>query len=219
MINCTTKSKIIEYESERGAIYIEFNSQVNLNRINFIEIQSNKRKRYIINTECHLDNNEIYCLAYFNVKGGEYKIMSVSYGDEIINPNRDLFFNIEENIAHLKEAYQYYSGVINNSKHSCIRFFFDNNIELDYGFFTEFSFTNVKTGKIYKSYDFRRLYGSNGRSNQDDYIFDLHEVPPGDYYVGYVYKLRSYHSKVKIKIEPVKKIDLSKIYQDYDFDD
>ena len=82
MINCTTKSKIIEYESERGAIYIEFNSQVNLNRINFIEIQSNKRKRYIINTECHLDNNEIYCLAYFNVKGGEYKIISVSYGDE-----------------------------------------------------------------------------------------------------------------------------------------
>ena len=90
---------------------------------------------------------------------------------------------------------------------------------MDYGYFTEFSFTNVKTGKIYKSYDFRRLYGSNGRSNQDDYIFDLHEVPPGDYYVGYVYKLRSYHSKVKIKIEPVQKIDLSKIYQDYDFDD
>jgi hypothetical protein len=51
-------------------------------------------------------------LAYFNVKGGEYKIMSVSYGDEIIIPSRDLFINIEENIAHLKEAYQYYSGVI-----------------------------------------------------------------------------------------------------------
>ena len=220
LINYRTETKIIEYQSSRQTIYIEFDSQVNYNIINFIEIQSNKRKRYFINTECHIDNNnEIYCLAYFNVKGGEYKIMSVLYGDEIIILSRDLFINIEENIAHLTKAYQYYSGDINNSKHSCIRFFFDNTIEKNYGYFTEFSFTNVKTRKIYKSYDFRRLFGSTGRGDQDDYIFDLHEIPPGDYYVGYVYKLRSYHSNVKIKIEPVQKIDLSKIYQDYDFED
>ena len=73
MINYWTKTKIIEYQSLRQTIYIEFDSQVNYNRINFIEIQSNKRKRYIINTECHIDNNEIYCLAYFNVKGGNIK--------------------------------------------------------------------------------------------------------------------------------------------------
>ena len=49
--------------------------------------------------------------------------MSVLYGDEIINPNRELFINIEENIAHLKNAYQYYSVDINSSRLSCIRLF------------------------------------------------------------------------------------------------
>ena len=34
--------------------------------------------------------------------------------------------------------------------------------------------------------------------------------------INYVYKLRRYNTKLKIQIEPLKPVDLSKIYQDLD---
>jgi hypothetical protein len=153
-----------------------------------------------------------------NIKGGKYKILYVSYGDTIIKTKNedDLFLNVRDNIINLKQAYNYYGGVFTNSRHNIILFKFDDTCENDYGYFTEFSFTNVNTGKTYESNDFRRVYGSTGYSQSDQYIFDFHEFPPGDYYINYAYKRRRYNTKIKITIEPIQIVDLSKIYQDLD---
>ena len=207
--------EIVEYQRSQN-IDLLFDRELDYKKINYIEIQSDIRKKSKIIINCSIYKGEAYCSANFFVKGGKYKIMYVSYGDEIINSDKEISFDIKEDIVHLKTAYNYYGADITNSRHNSIRFFFDENIVTDYGYFTKFSFTNVKTGKTYDSYDFRRVYGSTGISNQDDYIFDFDKFPPGEYYINYVYKLRSYHSKIKINIEPVKKIDLSKIYQDRD---
>jgi len=207
-------SKIIEYKHE--SLKLLFDREFDYRNINHIQIQSESRKKFKLKAKCSTYENKLYCGADFFVKCGKYKLVYVSNGEEIITSDKEFFFDIQEDIVHLTKAYNYYGADITNSRHNSIRFFFDQNIEEDYGYFTKFSFTNVETGKTYDSYDFRRLYGSTGRSDQDDYIFDFHKFPPGEYYINYVYKLRSYHSKIKIRIEPVKKVDLSRIYQDRD---
>lgn len=207
--------KIIEYKGQQS-VKLVFDHEFDYRNINHIQIQSESKKKYNLVARCSTYENKLYFSADYFVKGGKYKLVYVSNGEEIITSDKDYFFDIQENIVHLTQAYNYYGADITNSRHNLIRFFFDINIEKDYGYFTEFSFTNVETGKTYVSYDFRRLYGSTGSSNQDDYIFDFHKFPPGEYYINYVYKLRSYHSKIKIRIEPVKEVDLSRIYRDRD---
>lgn len=207
-------SKILEYKHE--SLKLLFDREFDYGNINHIQIQSESKKKYKLKAHCYTYDNKLYCDVDFFVKGGKYKLVYVSNGEEIITSDKDFFFDIQEDIVHLTDAFNYYGADITNSRHNLIRFFFDQNIEKDYGYFTKFSFTNVETGKTYDSYDFRRLYGTNGQSNQDDYIFDFHKFPPGEYYINYVYKLRSYHSKIKIRIEPVKEVDLSRIYIDRD---
>ena len=209
------KEEIIEYRLFQS-IKLLFDNKINANIIKYIKIQSDAGKRYNINTRCSIYEDKLYCSADFSVKGGKYKIIYVSYGEEIITSKEDLFFDIKESIIHLKNAYNDFGAPIANSRHSMIQFTFDKNIENDYGYFIQFSFTNVKNGKTYYSYDFRRVFGATGFSNSERFIFDFHKIPPGDYYINYVYKFRSYHSKVIIRIEPVEIIDLSKIYQDRD---
>ena len=209
------KQQIIEYRSGQ-TIELIFDNEVNYENINYIKIQSDSGKHFNIDTKCYFYDNKIKCGAGFFVKGGKYKIIYVSYGEEIITSKEDLFLDIKENIIHLQQAYNDFGAPISNSRHSMIHFSFDENCENDYGYFTEFSFTNVRTGKTYYSYDLRRVFGSTGYSNSERFIFDFHKIPPGDYYINYIYKLRSYHTKVILRIEPVQIVDLSKIYQDQD---
>ena len=215
LLNVKASYNLIEYR-KRQSIKFLFDLGVDYEKINYIEVQSDSGKKYNINTQCNLYGNPERCEADFFIKGGKYKIIYVSYGEEIITSDEDLFFDVQENIIKLKNAYNFFWAPISNSRHSIISFYFDENCDNDYGYFTKFSFTNVKTGKTYDSYDFRRVYGSTGFGNSENFIFDLHKLPPGEYYINYVYKLRSYNTKFKINIEPVKTTDLSKIYQDQD---
>ena len=207
--------RIVEYRKSQS-ISLLFDHEFDYKKINYIEIQSDERKKYKIMIHCNVYERKVHFEADFYVKGGKYRIIYVSYGDEIITSDKDLFFDVQEDIVHLTKAYNFYAAAITNSRHNSIKFYFDENIDKDYGYFTKFSFTNVQTGETYDSYDFRRLFGSIGIGDQDEYLFDFHNFPPGEYYINYVYKLRSYHSKIKINIEPVENKDLSKIYQDRD---
>ena len=194
-----------------------FDKEVEVDKLNFIEIISNTEKRNKINIKCYIYKDELSCGSDILVKGGKYKINYVSYGDTMIETKDDLFLNVKDNIINLQNAYACYGGEITNSRHKIICFNFDANCENDYGYFTEFSFTNVKTGKTHYSYDYRRVHESGtGYSFGEEFIFDFHEFEPGEYYINYVYKLRRYNTKLKIKIEPVETVDLSKIYQDLD---
>jgi hypothetical protein len=207
---------IYEYRKWQ-TLKLNFDKEVEVDKLNFIEIISNTEKRYKIIIKCYIYNNELSCSSDISVKGGKYKINYVSYGDEIIKTKDELFLNIKDNIINLQSVYNCYGGSITNSRHNIICVSFDENCENDYGYFTEFSFTNVKTHKTYYSYDYRRVHdGATGYSSSEQFIFDFHEFEPGDYYINYVYKLRRYNTKFKINIEPLKPVDLSKIYQDLD---
>lgn len=209
-------NNIYEYRKYQN-LQLIFDKEVEVDKLNFIEIITNTKKRYKININCYIYNDELSCGSDISVKGGKYKINYVRYGDAIIETKDDLFLNIKDNIINLQSAYNCLGGSISNSRHNIICFSFDDNCENDYGYFTEFSFTNVRTHKTYHSYDHRRVHDSGtGYSSGEQFIFDFHEFEPGEYYINYVYKLRRYNTKFKINIEPLKPVDLSKIYQDLD---
>ena len=209
-------NNIYEYRKYQN-LQLIFDKEVEVDKLNFIEIISNTKKRYKININCYIYNDELSCGSDISVKGGKYKINYVRYGDAIIETKDDLFLNVKDNIINLQSAYNCYGGSLSNSRHNIICFSFDENCENDYGYFTEFSFTNVRTHKTYHSYDHRRVHDSGtGYSSGEQFIFDFHEFEPGEYYINYVYKLRRYNTNFKINIEPLKPIDLSKIYQDLD---
>ena len=48
-------------------------------------------------------------------------------------------------------------------------------------------------------------------------IFDLHELPPGEYFVNFEYKRKIYNTKYKIVIIKAKSSENFEIYYDYNY--
>ena len=144
------------------------------------------------------------------IRAGIYKIINLSYGDELIKTKGNIFFTVKEDILGLKEAYSYSSSGIHNDKFNVLSLQFENIAYTKY--FSSFLFKNSKTNKIY-NVDYKFLF-DNGGSVSEPCIFDFKNLPPGDYYISFIYKRKIQNTNKRIRIEQTKIIKECDLYPD-----
>lgn len=147
------------------------------------------------------------CLGDFHNKVGKYKILNILYYNETneyvnINTNKDLYFNIKEDILELKRVY----GEAHNEKFNILGLIFKNNAYRKY--FSQFFLRSVKENKDF-NVDFKFVNTYNGGSSDEKIMIDLSKIPLGEYYVNFIYKRHVHINTAVINIEQVENIDIS----------
>ena len=205
-------SNVKEYNEGFNFIEFSFDKEIYIKNLKNLIFSDKNNKIHITRLEnCKEIDNKIECHIDLFVRSGTYKIINLLYGNELIKTKGNLFFNVKEDILELKSAYNYISGFgIQNDKFNIIHFQFENIAYPKY--FSSFLFKNEKTNKIYKV-DYKFLF-NNGGSVSEQCIFDFTKLPPGDYYISYIYKRKIQNTNKKIRIEQFKKINECDLYPD-----
>lgn len=89
-----------------------------------------------------------------------------------------------------------------------------SNTFVETEYFRRFFFINIKTNKNY-DIDFKYYTNLNAIHRGIKMMFDLHKLPPGEYFVNFEYKRRIYNTKYKIVIIKAKRLEISELYYDY----
>ena len=178
-----------------------------------MQIESTNKNIYTLQLQnCNsLDDKSIKCDSSILFKEWDYKIIDILYGDEFIKSEKDLYFILIEDKINIQNAYNGFGNEICNSKLNTVNIYTDNYIEGVY--FSRFFFKNVATNKIYEI-DFKTVYNPYNGSNSCNFLMDLHELPPGRYYINFEYKHRTTYTNYIIEINACKKIDESQLYKD-----
>ena len=88
LINIEEIYSIYEYR-KRQSIKLSFDNGVDIEKLNFIEIESDNKRKYKVSIRCNTYQDTIRCDSDIFVKGGKYKILYVSYGDTIIKTKNE----------------------------------------------------------------------------------------------------------------------------------
>jgi len=205
-------SNIKEYHNSYNSIEFNFDADyIFTQNLKILKFSDKYNKIYVTKLEnCREKNNNIVCGTNLFIRAGTYKIINLSYSDELIKTKGNLFFNVKEDILELEEAYPYTSSGIHNDKFNVVNFQFENIAYPKY--FSSFLFKNVRTNKIY-NVDYKFLF-DNGGSVSEPCIFDFKNLPPGEYYISYIYKKKIQNTNTKIKIEPFKLMNECDLYHD-----
>ena len=79
-------------------------------------------------------------------------------------------------------------------------------------FLSKIFFKNLKTNKVYEP-RFEFIYNPKNGGNGIEMIFDFFGMPPGKYYIDYVYKNRMINSQFVIELELCIPRDYSYLYE------
>ena len=205
-------SNVIEYHDNYNSIEFNFDADyIFIQNLKNLKYSDKYNKIYVTKLEnCREKNNNIVCGTNLFIRAGNYKIINLSYGDELIKTKGDLFFAVKEDILELQKAYPYTGSGIHNDKFNVVHLQFENIAYTKY--FSSFLFKNVRTNKIYNA-DYKFLF-DNGGSVSEPCIFDFKNLPPGEYYISYIYKRKIQNTNIKIKIEPFKLKNEYDLYPD-----
>ena len=205
-------SDIKEYHDFYNSIEFIFDTDyIFIQNLKNFKFSDKNNKIYIIKLEnCKEKNKNIECRPNLFIRAGIYKIINLSYGDELIKTKGNIFFTVKEDILGLNEAYHYSSSGIHNDKFNVLSLQFENIAYTKY--FSSFLFKNAKTNKIY-NVDYKFLF-DNGGSVSEPCIFDFKNLPPGDYYISFIYKRKIQNTNKRIRIEQTKIIKEYDLYPD-----
>jgi hypothetical protein len=160
--------------------------------------------------ECKKINNIIKCNTDLSIKSGTYKIINLLYNDKLIKTKGNIYFTVKEDIIPIERAFDYTGTGVHNDKFNILGLQFENIAYPKY--FSAFLFTNSITHKIY-NVDYKFMH-SNGGSVSQVCIFDFRKLPPGSYYISFIYKRKMQNTKQKIIIEPFIKLNECDLYPD-----
>ena len=204
-------SNIKEYHDYNSIEFHFDTDKIFIKDLKNFQFSDKNNKIYIIKLEnCKEKNNNIECHPNLFIRAGIYKIIYLSYGDQLIKTKGNIYFTVKEDILVLKEAYPYTGSGIHNDKFNVLNFQFENIAYPKY--FSSFLFRNERTNKIY-NVDYKFLF-NNGGSVSEPCIFDFKNIPSGDYYISYIYKRRTENTNKKIRIEQFKKLNECDLYPD-----
>jgi len=203
---------IKEYqESQNFGLYFSDRIQTP-SRLKRMKIINEKSKKFNINLACNQEEHSyigIKCISDFPLKVGNYQIINLLYYNsngvyEIINPSENITFLINEDVLTLKRV----AGEPHNEKFNLLELIFKEECYSKY--FSKFFLRNVNSNEDY-NLDYKFVDINKDRSVKS-ILFDLSEIPIGEYYVNFEYKRHIHINDATINIEEVKK-------DEYQYDD
>ena len=211
LINVT--SNIKEYHDNYNSIEFYFDTDyIFIENLKYFQFSDKNNKIYLFKLEnCKSKNNNVECHPNLFIRSGIYKIINILYGDKLIKTKGNIYFTVKEDILVLEKVYSYLADFgIHNDKFNVLHLQFENIAYPKY--FSSFLFKNEKTNKIY-NVDYKFFF-NNGGSVSEQCIFDFRKLPPGDYYISYIYKRKLQNTNKKIKIEQFKLLNECDLYPD-----
>ena len=204
-------SNIREYHDNYRFIEFSFDKDLAPYFLKNIKFSDNHKKiRTAKLEECKTTNNKVKYNTDLSIKAGKYKIINLVYDDKLIKTKGNIYFTVEEDLIDINYAIDYSGTGIHNDKFNILSLQFEDIAYPKY--FSAFLFRNSKTHKIY-NVDYKFMF-SNGGSVSQVCIFDFTKLPPGSYYISFLYKRRIQNTKQKIIIEPLKKMNDCDLYSD-----
>ena len=203
-------SRFNEYSLIYNDFKLYFSGKIEPEKLVALKFEDKDKNEYKVSIiKCKKNDNSIECLGRLNYKAGIYKVIYVQYDKEIIKPSKDLNFVIQEDIINIESLIHYYSSNICSGELTPLTIYFDKFMERV--FFSKIYLRNAITNKIFEP-RFASFRGPTGGSSSFDFMLDLYAIPPGKYYVDYIYKLRMTKTKYILEVEHCKPYDYSKIY-------
>ena len=204
------KSNQIEYKSYATPFKLYFSDKVDPKKLVTLKMEDKDKNEYKISiVNCKKCDNLIECSGVFNYKAGIYKVIYVQYDKEIIKPSKNLNFNILEDIINIESVYHSYSNEICAGELNHLHIYFDNYMECIY--LSKIFLKNVKTNIIYEP-RFSSIFNPTNGASSLQFMLDLYGIPPGKYYVDYIYKRRMTKTKYILEVKHCEPFDYSKIY-------
>jgi hypothetical protein len=138
----------------------------------------------------------------------------MQYDKEIIKLSKNLDFIILKDIISIKSVYHYYSNVICAGELNPLCIYFDNYMECIY--LSKIFLKNVKTNIIYEP-RFASIYNPTNGASYLQFMLDLYGIPPGKYYVDFIYKRRMTKTKYILEVKHREPFGYSEIYGNLNF--
>ena len=188
-----------------------FSDKIDIEKIAAIKFEDEEKNEYKMQIHCHKeDYDEMKCFGDMIYKAGVYNIIYLQYEKEIIKPSHDLNFILNEDILEIEEARNYYGRDICTDRLNTLLIHFKNFIT--YIYFTKIIFRNIETNKIYEP-SFEFLFDPwSGGSTGLQLLLDFHRIPPGKYYIDFVYKRRLTKTNTILEIKKCEHYDYSELY-------
>ena len=203
-------SNKVEYKSYAIPFKLYFSDKVDPKKLVTLKMEDKDKNEYKISiVNCKTYDNSIECSGVFNYKAGIYKVIYMQYDKEIIKLSKNLDFIILKDIISIKSVYHYYSNVICAGELNPLCIYFDNYMECIY--LSKIFLKNVKTNIIYEP-RFASIYNPTNGASSLQFMLDLYGIPPGKYYVDYIYKRRMTKTKYILEVKHCEPFDYSKIY-------
>ena len=211
---------IKEYGLDTNPVRFHFTQGVEYKKLVAIKIEDKNKNEYKVkfgscvpDMDYYVLNHIVYCNPDIKYKAGAYKVIYVQYENELILPStEEIFLNIAEDNLALKYAYQAHGRKECAGKLNSIFFYFkedsSNGIYL-----SKIFFTNLKTKKVYEPRFEFPYEPENSGGYYIELIFDFFGMPPGKYYIDYVYKNKLIKNQVVFELEQCKPIDYSYLYE------
>ena len=203
------------YYTEEYSVYsfnFNFSDKVDPNKLVSIKFEDKDKNEYKIIFKNYESTGEksVTCFGSLKYRAGNYKIIYIQYEKEIIKPSIDLYFIIREDILDIIKTECTFNSEICAGRLNTLTIYFNDIIIGKY--LSKIIFKNVKTNKIYEP-PFECINNPNIRSLDIELIFYFYGMPPGKYYIDFVYKRRLTKTKFIQEIKHCKPFEYSEIYE------
>ena len=204
---------IKEYSLDSGRIYFRFSQRVNFDKLVTLKIEDENKNEYKLKLqECNSNGDpyEPYCYINNKCKAGTYKLIYIQYEKEIILPSRELKIILEKDYLEISHVYNEFTlQAPCTNKLNYLKFYFNDTVIAI--MLSKIIFKNVKSDKIYEPRF--EIMNNDCIEHEISIVFDFLGIPPGKYYINYIYKKKMFNSTFILEIKDCKPIDYSDLYE------